>query len=178
MSIKITSTGLKKELASLGRQAKALRLPVYVVEQDIGPHRGRTKKKGELIAEVQAGVRKSPGKRSLNRNPWFLYQKEIREIVKILRAGIRKFGKGNNLAVYNSMRSIGAYMRDAMRRHIDEQKNVRGKFNPDLTPAYKKQKQRKHGKVYPILRASDTLYESIRWGYKGRKNKVGRRKRR
>lgn len=58
----------------------------------------------------------------------------------------------------NSVRMVGDNIVAQFRRNIDS-------FTPgsveDLTPKYKKVKLKKYNKVYPILRATDQLYNSI-----------------
>ena len=193
-TFRMENKGLKKAIIGYERKSRAMRKPHYVVEVDVGPGKGRTKKKNVMIAEVQAGHRPGarrkaafpgggtvagvlPAKR-LKRDPWFLDKSEQRQLRDILETFIKKFEDGQHLAIVNGMRRIGAQMKRFIKSHIDEQRNENGKFNPDLSKAYKRYKKRKWNKVYPILRASDTLYESIRWGYNGRKHKVGRKRRR
>lgn len=78
----------------------------------------------------------------------------------------RFLGEGYNRAMVD----VGKYGTGTFRSHIDSHKTESGKtfkvMTPgrlDLEPDYKERKLKKWGKIYPILRASDKMYQDIKY---------------
>ncbi len=65
---------------------------------------------------------------------------------------------------------IGERMVEAIIENFERQRNKGGSRFKDLSPAYKKRKQREHGFVYPILKATSDLMGGVKAFYRRTKS--------
>ena len=107
--------------------------------------------------------------------------------VKELEIKFTKFNRFLGQEYNKAMVEVGKYGIKTFRSHINQHKTESGKtykiMTPgrlDLEPDYKERKLKKHGKIYPILRALDKMYNDIKYfmniakgAYQSRKIKLG-----
>lgn len=86
--------------------------------------------------------------------------------VKELNIKMKRFQNFLGREYNTAMREVGQYGVKTFRSHIDKHKTQAGKGykrTPDLTADYKEVKKKKHGKIYPILRATSQMYFDIQY---------------
>ena len=86
--------------------------------------------------------------------------------VRELEIKLKRFNNFLGSEYNKAMREVGEYGVKTFRSHIDSRKTKSGKgygLTPDLKSDYKEIKRKKWGKVYPILRASDKMYNDIQY---------------
>ena len=90
--------------------------------------------------------------------------------IKELQLKFTNFNRFLGTEYNRAMVDVGKYGTRTFRSHIDSHKTESGKtfkvMTPgrlDLEPDYKERKLKKHGKIYPILRASDKMYSDIKY---------------
>jgi len=90
--------------------------------------------------------------------------------VKELEIKFTRFNRFLGQEYNNAMVLVGKYGNKTFRSHIDQHKTEAGKTYKRMTPGfldleenYKERKLKKWGKVYPILRASDKMYNDIKY---------------
>lgn len=90
--------------------------------------------------------------------------------VKELEIKFTRFNRFLGQEYNKAMVEVGKYGTKTFRSHINQHKTESGKtfkrMTPgflDLEPKYKDRKLKKWGKIYPILRASDKMYEDIKY---------------
>lgn len=120
--------------------------PAYEVNIVAGSG-NRTAAENARIARTQAG---------LQRNPYYLPGDTLKVIKGLVAAAASD--RTWKLLV---LKQVGEIMRDAVRQNILRQANRSGSKFRSLTEAYAAYKQRKHGFVTPILRATGELMDSL-----------------
>lgn len=98
------------------------------------------------------------------RNPAFTDSAEEAAIQKMWTESINKFMAGDTNALGRGALKIGEYIVAAIKRHVDEQRNARGKMRATTTDTTEQRKI-----VWgsdKILKASGQLMSALRWDYR------------
>jgi len=86
--------------------------------------------------------------------------------IKELQLKFTKFNRFLGTEYNKAMVDVGKYGTKTFKSHIDSHKTESGKAwkrTPDLEPEYAELKIKRWGKKYPILRASDKMYNDIKY---------------
>jgi len=86
--------------------------------------------------------------------------------VKELNIKLSRFNNFLGKEYNKTIIKIAKWIVNKFRYHIDQHRTERGQkygLFPDLEDDYKDIKKKRHGKVYPILRASDKMYNDIKY---------------